>query len=55
MRWILPLAHLDQIVGLVDAEDELAGEEATDDGQDAIVIDAARPALDPFEIEAFSA
>ena len=22
MRWILPLAHLDQIVGLVDAEDE---------------------------------
>ena len=55
MRWILPLAHLDQIVGLVDAEDESSGEEATDDRQDAILVDAARPVLDPFEIEAFSA
>ena len=51
----LPLAHLDEIVGLVDAEDESSGEEATDDGQYAILIDAARPVLDPFEIEAFSA
>ena len=51
----LALAHLDEIVGLVDAEDESSGEEAADDGQYAILIDAARPVLDPFEIEAFSA
>ena len=51
----LPLAHLDEIVGVVDAEDEFSGEEAADDGQYAILIDPARPVLDPFEIEALSA
>ena len=50
----LALAHLDQIVGVVDAEDKSSGEEAADDRQYAILVDAARPLLDPFEIEAFS-
>src|SRR2546430_2246060 len=48
----LPLAHLDEIVGVVDTQDEFSGEEAADDGQYAILIDAARPVLDPFKIEA---
>src|SRR5215472_12082207 len=47
-----PLAYFDEIVGLVDAEDKSSGEEAADDGQYAILIDPARPVLDPFEIEA---
>ena len=33
---------------------KFAGEEPADDGLYAIVIDVARPVLDPFEIEAFA-
>src|ERR1700740_2921968 len=50
----LALAHLDQIVVFIDAEHKSAGEEASDDGQYAILVDATRPLLDPFENEAFA-
>jgi hypothetical protein len=49
-----PLAHFDQIIRFVDAEDEFSGEEAADDGLYAILIDVARPVLDPFEIKALA-
>ena len=50
----LPLAHFDEVVGIVNAQYESSGEEASDDSQYAILIDAARPVLDPFQIEALA-